>query len=83
MTRIKTLLKNSIVKENKEITSKRGNKYFITVVENEGNEISLYNPSCLEFETNHVYDLELEVIISKYSNIKILSSNEVKKGLFK
>lgn len=85
MTRLKTILKNAVVKDSKELTSKRNNKYSVLTVETEGNEIQLYNPSSLDFEIGSVYDIELEVVISKYSNIKILNRSKVeeKKGFFK
>ncbi len=85
MTRLKTILKNAVVKDSKELTSKRNNKYSVLTVETEGNEVQLYNPLSLEFEIGSVYDIELEVVISKYSNIKILNRSKVeeKKGFFK
>lgn len=85
MTKFKSTIKNAIVKDFKEITSKRNNKYSVVTVENEGNEIELYNPSILEFEIDSVYDIDLEVTISKYSSAKIINRSKVeeKKGLFR
>lgn len=86
MTRIKTILKNVEVLNVKETTSKRGNKYNVITVNHDNNEVDLYDPSNLTFEVGSFYDLELEVVISKYSNIKILNCYKIKdekKGFFK
>lgn len=87
MTRIKTILKNVEVLDIKKVKSKRGNDYQVLVVKDEDEkEINLYDPNISEVEKNKIYDFELEVIISKYSSIKILkfySKTEEKKGFFK
>lgn len=87
MTRIKTILKNVEVLDIKKVKSKRGNDYQVLTVKDEtGQEVNLYDPSIFDLEINKFYDFDLEVVISKYSNIKILdvhSLNNEKKGFFK
>ena len=84
MTRLKTILKNAELLEVKEVKSKKGNNYQVLVVrDEESREINLYDPNILNLDINKFYDFELEIIISQYSNIKVLNVHEVKKGIFK
>lgn len=87
MTRIKTILKNVEILDVRKVKSKRGNNYqVLTVKDNEGKEVKLYDPNVSEVELNKFYDFDLEVIISSYPSIKILKVypiTEEKKGFFR
>ena len=87
MTRIKTILKNVEVLDVKKVKSKRGNGYQVLTIKDEsGQEVNLYDPNIFDVELNKFYDFDLEVVISKYSNIKILNIHQLaneKKGFFK
>ncbi len=86
MTRIKVIMKNVEVLEFKEVQSKKGNKYQIVTVNHNNNNVDLYDPDIRGFDVGSFYDIELEVVISKYSNIKVLNCYKIKqdekKGFF-
>lgn len=86
MTRIKTIYKNVELLDIKKVKSKKNNEYQVLTVKDEtGQEVQLYDPNNYELEINKFYDFDLEVIISTYSNIKVLKVHQLndKKGFFK
>lgn len=59
MTRIKTILKNVEVLDVKKVKSKRGNDYQVLTIKDEsGQEVNLYDPNIFDVELNKFYDFD-------------------------